>query len=293
MKAQDIRVFQIHYKPEQLASLDPAFVPFDNAGVNDPFLEFGVFKRLHASPSVDGAALWGAFSWKFGQKTGMTGAELFDQIESEPGFDLYYSNYSPEIEALFQNLWMHGQTTHPGFIKLVQAVFRKAGLNPALCFQIDGVSAFATANFFVATPSFWQGYIAFVDSVMQPALADPVLREQLLSGMADPKAIHVGACYVPFVVERLFGVYLQTEEGRRFKSKKYSVPAMEARLTPHHHLLRQMKEVAWSTRSPWLMNCWYGYRNLYLESKRGEAWAREHLHDITPAQLIFTDKIPE
>lgn len=287
MTQQHIKVFQIYYRQEQLHRLDPAFVPHDNGGVNDPFLEYGVIKHLHLAKAAGDAELWGTVSWKFHQKTGMAGQELMDYVDAHPGYDVYYSNPSPEIESLFQNMWMHGQTTHPGFVELVQDVFSNAGLDPADCQRILPSVAFSTANYTVATPDFWADYVSFVDSVMQPAMADPQLRERLLSTGADPNAVHVGACYVPFIVERLFGAFLYTETGRRYRITKYPVPQSEAKLSVHLRRLREMKDIAWNTQSQWLASCWVSYRNLLLHSGRGTHWASEHLRDITPNTIEF------
>ena len=289
MNSSDVRVFQIHYRPEQVALLDPAFLPLDNGGKHDPFFEFGVFKRLTESPQTQGARLWGAFSWKFGQKTGMTGAQLLQTIEDHPGRDVYYCNHLPEIEALFQNLWMHGQTRHPGLIELAQAIFSNAGIDPKVCRLIEPTATFATANFFVATPRFWFAYIAFVERILQPALADPILGPRILSDRADPKNIHVGATYLPFIIERLFGVFLDSREGRTFHTMQYPVPTQESRLNPHLRRLRQMKQAAWKTRSSWMLQCWYGYRNLYLEHLNGADWVATQLPAISPEGIDFSE----
>lgn len=286
---EEVRVFQIHYRPAHAAVLDPAFLPYDNAGTTDPYFEFSVFKRLHASPSTQNARLWGAFSWKFGQKTGITGEQLLQTIAQHPGRDVYFCNHLPEIEALFQNLWMHGQTRHPGLIELAQAIFEKAGLDPDVCLQVEPNTTFATANFFVATPAFWAAYLAFVEDIMLPALADPELRPRILSDRADPKAIHMGATYLPFIIERLFGMFIDSPSGRCFSIYQYPVAAQEDRLNPHLQRLRQMKQAAWQTRSHWMMQCWYGYRNLYLEHQNGKNWAMSHLHSISPERILFSD----
>lgn len=289
MNTAAITVFQIHYRPEQSASLDPVFIPVDNAGVDDPTLELGVIKRLHQQNAAGDATYWGAVSWKFTQKTGLTGQELLEHIQSHPGYDVYHTNPSPELEALFHNMWMHGQTCHPEFLTLVDAVFTKAGLNTSVCRLLQPAETFSSANFAIATPAFWGAYVHFVDNVMQPALSDPTLREQLLSTQADPHRVHAGACYIPFIIERLFGLFLSTQAGRQFKIHKYPAPVPSARLTAHHHRLREMKDVACTTRSEWLANCWMGYRNMLLLNQRGADWARQHLPSITPASIEFGD----
>lgn len=289
MKNGMIKVFQIHYMPEQADCLDPSFLPFDNAASTDPSLEFGVTKQLHQSQIVGDAALWGTVSWKFQQKTGMTGQYLLDYLISHPGYDVYHCNPNPELEALYQNMWMHAQTCHPRFLELVRSVFELGGLDPAVCHFLQPAKAFSSANYTVATPAYWAAYVGFIDRVLQPAMSDAVLREQLLSQRADPANLHRGACYLPFVIERLFGVFLTSAEGRKFRTHKYPLPAAEARLTAHHHRLREMKDVAWTTRSEWLGYCWMGYRNMFLQNQLGADWARRHLAEITPSSIRFDE----
>lgn len=289
----DIRIFQIHFHKDHLASLDPSFLPLDNAGRSDPHFEFDVFRRIHGSRLTEGASLWGAFSWKFGKKTQMKGTELLRIINENPGRDVYYCNHRPDLEAFFQNLWLHGETRHPGLISLAKDIFTKAGLDPDICFQVEPTSTFSAANFFVASPAFWQKYIAFVDRVLKPAMADPMLKNRILSKEADPRGIHAGATYLPFIIERLFGVFLSTAEGQVFSAFKYPVPDNESALSPHHQRLRQMKQAAWQTRSSWMMQCWYGYRNLVLEILNGPEWAKTHLETITPARIVFAAQRPD
>lgn len=292
MNTEAIKIFQIYYRVDQLSEIDAAFEPLDNTGTVDPFLEYGVFKRIHESSAQAEARLWGAVSWKFKQKTGLSGANLLGILESNPGFDVYYCNPSADIEGLFQNMWMHGQTTHPGFLDLVKDVFKEAGLDASVCSKLLPGRAFASANYMIGTPAFWSAYLRFVDRIMQPALANPSLRDRLLSLRADPRAVHFGACYVPFVVERLFGMFIDSEEGRALKAYKYALPEVEAKLSPHVRLLREMREAAYLSRSAWLAGCWLGYRSMFFQNTRGKEWAKEHLPQITPPTIEFGEFRP-
>src|SRR5690554_5885401 len=73
------RIFQIWYRPEQQSRLDPAFEPYDNTAENSALLEFRVLAELSQREDLADASLWGAVSWKFGQKTGLTGHEFIER----------------------------------------------------------------------------------------------------------------------------------------------------------------------------------------------------------------------
>lgn len=283
-----IRVFQIYYEDWQEALLDPAFIPFNNAGVQMETMEFDVFERLAHSPYVEGAALWGGLSWRYAEKTGMSGAGLIKLIETSPPADVYYCNPHVHNEALFHNMWVQGETAHPQFLELSAALFSAAALDVQALRAISASSEWSAANYFVGSPVFWRSYLAFIRKTL--ALADAHMTEEmrilLYSSIADNKGLHNGASYVPFIVERLFPIFMKTE-GKTLRPCKIDLPELEGKLNVHLKLLREMKEMAHRTRSPWLAACWVNYRNLYLSQMYGKAWCQRYLHAITPADIMF------
>lgn len=282
------RIFQIYFEPWQRDLLDPAFEPFDNGKVASEWLEVDVFQRIAASKVASGAPLWGALSWRFAEKSGMTGDELIAAIAAAPGKDVYFCNPHPQNEALYHNMWQQGETAHPRFLAVARAVIEAAGL-PANATDVLAPSEhFSAANYFVGTPAFWDRYLSFVRSVM--ARADQALpadmAKLLHSTGADNRGLHGGSTYQPFIVERLFPLFLATE-GAGLAAHKIALPKREAELNVHLKLLREMKDVGWKTRSPWLAACWVNYRNLYLLQLHGQDWCRQYLRSVTPAELAF------
>lgn len=290
--AAPARIFQIFYQPQQRALLDPAFEPYDNRGDTHPLLEFNVFRKLACTPEASAARLWGAVSWKFPQKIGRSGVELMQWIDSNPGYDVYYCNPHPDTESLYPNLWMQGETSHPNFLLLSREFLQAAELPVGVLEEIQPSNAFASANYFVATPLFWEGYLAFVEGAIFRAEGrmSPTARKMLYSDAADQSAVHAQASYMPFVVERLFSVYLSTD-GRDFKACKYPVNVPQRSHT-HLGLLRDMKDVAHRTRSAWLAACWLNYRNLYLADIHDRAWVQKYLKAVTPTKVEFSDFPP-
>jgi hypothetical protein len=285
---QSLLIYQIYFDPAQRPGLDAAFIPFDNAGQTDPLLEFAVFERLAADEGVRSAPLWGALSWRFSEKTGLTGQSLQQAIEKQPGHDLYYCNPYPEYEALYANGWQQGIASHPAFTELCTAVFEAAGLDPRALVAVQPSSAFSACNYFVASPAFWNSYLPWVRGVLDRARANlpkPVLRV-LDSGLSDPTNRHAGATYWPFIIERLLPVFLQSA-GQDLKVCKLELPAAEAKLNSHLKRLREMKDVAHSTRSAWLHACWVNYRNLYLLQTLGRDWCKRYLPLINSAEVEF------
>ena len=284
-----LRVFQIYYEAWQRELLDPHFIALDNSKSNSEMLEFSVFEQLAKSDYIKDAELWGALSWRFTEKTGMSGADWIKAIESQPNHDVYFCNPYPENEALFHNMWLHGETRHPQFLALVQALFAVTGLPEQELSSILVSDQFAAANYIVATPKFWNAYLPWVTQVMSAAnkKLPAKVRDLMHSKQADEGELHKGATYVPFIVERLFPIFLKVA-GQSFKACKIALPERERELNVHLKLLREMKDVAHKTKSIWLAACWVNYRNLYLTQVNGKEWCTKHLRNITPTEIKFS-----
>ncbi len=283
-----IRIFQIYYESWQRELLDPNFAALDNSKSRSELLEFAVFEQLAKSEHVKGATLWGALSWRFSEKTGMTGADWVKAIQSNPGADVYYCNPFPHNEALFHNYWLQGETAHPHFVALSRGVFQVADLPAEMITSLASSEQFSSANCFVATPKFWAAYLPWINQVMSMAnkKLPPKVRDLLHSSQADARDLHKGATYVPFIVERLFPVFMQTA-GKGLKGFKIVLPERERELNVHLKLLREMKDVAIRTKSAWLAACWVNYRNLYLTQTNSKEWCKKYLPLITPTEIKF------
>lgn len=287
-RSDRLRLFQIYYEPWHLELLDPDLEPFDNSGAYSEFFEFDVFSRLADQEGIRSAELWGAVSWRFSEKTGMSGNELRDIIKANPGYDVYYCNPYPHNEALFHNMWLQGETCHPRFLEVAKAVFAAANLPEEELRALEQSEMFSAANYFVGSNKFWSLYLAFVKRVI--GLADSRMSDEmkqlLHSSEADQRFMHNGATYVSFVVERLFPLFMKTA-GRRLKKFKYKLPAKEAESNVHLRLLREMRDVAHKTNSAWLAACWINYRNLYFAQSNGKEWCAKYLRTITPTTVQF------
>lgn len=283
-----VRIYQIYFEPWHLELLDPNLEPFDNANSLSETYEFDVFQRLFETDATQSAQLWGALSWRFTEKTGMTGGELREVIAANPGYDVYYCNPYPQHESLFHNMWLQGETCHPRFIEVTKEVFKAVGIPENYLFNITDNSLFSASNYFIGNNKFWKLYIAFVKRVI--GLSESRLPKDMLkllhSTEADEKMVHGGATYVSFIIERLFPVFISTS-GRRLKIHKYSLPAKEAEMNIHLRLLREMKDTAYKAKSAWLAACWVNYRNLYLAQSNGKEWCARHLRNVTPTTVAF------
>ena len=284
----DIRIFQIYFESWQKELLDPYFASLDNSGSNSELLEFDVFLRLFSSNYIKGAKLWGALSWRFSEKTGLTGQQLLSVIDENPGFDVYFCNPTPDNEALYHNMWLQGEASHPQFLDVVRAVFNACELPLDTLVSIEAVENSSVANFFIGTSEFWQRYLSWVQNILTTAnrKLPSEIRDLMHSTMADNRGLHGGASYVPFIIERLFPLFMKLHADQL---KGFKIPALEREkeLDVHLKLLREMKILSYNTKSLWLAACWVNYRNLYLTQVRGREWCQKYLGSITPSEIKF------
>ena len=282
-----LRIFQIYNEPWQRDLLDPKFAAIDNSDLNSEMAEFLILDRLAKSDYIQGAKLWGALSWRFTERTGMTSADWVKAIEENRGKDVYYCDPSPLNEALYHNLWLQGETAHPQFFALCQAFFKATGLPESELTMIAPAEQFATANYFVGTPQFWELYLPWINLTLANAnkKLPPKVRDLLHTKITEGP--HKGLTYVPFILERLFPVFMKTI-GKKLTYQKIALPALDNQLNVHLRLLREVKNLSHSTKSAWLAAVWVNYRNLYLMQTNGKDWCAKYLRNITPTDIKFS-----
>lgn len=284
-----IKIHQVFYRDEQRTLMDVAFEPLDNRAYSDEALEFAVFERLYGSGSFVDADYFGALSWRFNEKTGLTGSELIEIVRSNSDVDLFYMNPLPHNEAIHQSLWLQGETAHPGFLEVCTAFFEAAGLEPTDIYRSMPSSSFSVCNYFVARPAFWKAYIPFVERCLEKANAwmPPELCKRMHSAEGDWKGIHKGATYVPFIIERLLSVFLKSPEGRTLRVHKIPLPAKEAKLNDDLRELREMKDVAILARSTRILDLWREKREAYCHIYFSKAWCERNLKMLNDAPVIW------
>lgn len=86
-----VKIFQIYYHQDQKKLLDPKFIPYDNSQASPPHnFEYSILiNQANRFPEQ----LVGFLSWKFKLKTTFSGKRLLSQINSNPGYDLYFETH--------------------------------------------------------------------------------------------------------------------------------------------------------------------------------------------------------
>ena len=107
------KIFQIYFKPELKDQCDPLFTPLDNTANPRPELrEWDVWDRYHEQHLAENLDHWGYVSWKFKEKTNLTGDQVHSHINVNPGYEVYLFNPCIINEALFVGFPAKGATEH-------------------------------------------------------------------------------------------------------------------------------------------------------------------------------------
>jgi hypothetical protein len=169
MRAGTIKIYQNFFRDDQIAVLDPDFVPHDwRHNPHPEFRETIVFLEAHRLGRYLEAEHVGIVSWKFGQKTGITGRQFREFIERNPGFDVYFINPFPQECHSHFNVWTQGEYNHPGLSELARNLFETAGskVNLERLGRNDSRTALY-CNYWVGNKVFWDAYIAFVKPLFE------------------------------------------------------------------------------------------------------------------------------
>lgn len=268
--AKDVRIFQIYFRPDQLHQLEPEFIPYDNALGDFSMLEYAVFRKLYQSNLTKDCKYWGALSWRFREKAMINATDLFNVIDANPGYDLYFMNPEPQIEGLYENLWVQGSTAHPNFIPLVEQLLDAVGMDKRMVSAYRHTRIMAAANYFVGSQRFWDAYMQFIEEFLAKAAknASPALLQALKNTNADPRNLHAGANYFPFIIERLLTEFIISQSGK-LACFKIELGNKKARLPANAQDLEWLKNQALERKDEKLLRIWANYRNLYFKSLYG------------------------
>lgn len=214
-------IYQIYYTKTQKPLLDPDFKPYDNSNSSSPELrEYAVFKALYDAGFHKKNNYLGAFSWKFKQKTALTGIKFIKFMHSHPGYDVYFINPYPK-HIKFQSTWEQGEKNHPEMIRITQFILDELHYPIKLTDIKNDARTTAYCNYWVGNEFFWEKYMAFTLPIYNYILYESPLeiRRMFLIQQADKIT---DAPFFPYIFERLFSLLLVTESEIKFKNYRYT-----------------------------------------------------------------------
>lgn len=229
------KIHQIFYHESQKDSLDPAFIPYNNEGRNYPYnFEYAVFFDLYKNVDWNETDLLGTVSWKFHQKTGLSGQQVLEHIKANPGYDVYFVNPFPEL-CIYRSVWDHGEEFHPRLKVITRQLFEACGYDTSLLEQETPPNLTAYCNYWVGNRTFWDEYITYLKPIWERAHMDNGALGLELRKIADP---FIKAPYMPFVFERLFSTFL-SQKRAHLKSSPLSINSDKLKKNPYLSLIHR------------------------------------------------------
>lgn len=212
--SNNMKIYQLYFKPEQVSELDPAFVPYDNTENLRPDLrEWFIWDKEYENCKNENLDYWGFVSWKFKEKTGIDGEQFTKFIEETPGYDLYFINPCIINEALFVNSWEQGDIYHPGISEIGNTFFKKVGYKDLdVTSMVLDRSRTMYANYIVGNANFWDKFMEFSRKLFIEAEQDAEFKHKVFGEGLSNYAFDQSLPMFTFLIERLIPTFIELEE---------------------------------------------------------------------------------
>lgn len=201
-----IKIYQSFFKPEQISLLEKNFIPYNNLeNKNSALHEYPILLDLYSkNRNFDG--YWGMMSWRFKEKTGLTGDKFLRLINDSPGYDVYHVNPFFEVTTKYSNPFTQGEVHHPGMINFINSLLKQMGYNLDITKENFNKENFIFCSYYVGNHRFWEKWMVFQEIVMTIANKDMAMKGYLFNSYTinrDHPLINF-----PFVFERLVNLFL-------------------------------------------------------------------------------------
>jgi hypothetical protein len=213
----NLNIYQAYYENGQLSILDKDFIPYDNTINESPHLrEYPMWKKLFEK-HCETDCYWGLMSWRWYDKTRISGKQFKNWIYENPGFDCYHFDPFNHLSKQYKNLWIQGDQWHPGMLSYANRLFPKLGIETSAEELQYKPEHFGTCNYYVGNSKYWTSLINFIDEVLNISSQDDEMYKylyvdgRLYNGHVIPN--------FAFVAERLFSLHNYLNE--EYKIARY------------------------------------------------------------------------
>lgn len=217
-RPDNIKLFGIFYDEKSRSAITNDFIPLDNSeGPKYLYESYPILRQLERTPPEKDTWL-GFFSPKFSEKTGITPNDIYSEVEcaDKDVSVVLFSSHWKQV-ALWPNIWLQGETFHPGLGNITRKLIELAGYN------IDITKAYSTlndgvfSNYLVAKNEFWVEWRRLVSIYYQLITQNDGLLQQSTAYHGNATPIHT------FVIERVASlIILELGLKTKFSPSLYS-----------------------------------------------------------------------
>jgi len=211
-------IFQIFYSQDTRLNLDPSFIPLENVGnMRSDWREYWPIRSYLLNNNLDENTLYGFFSPKFRDKTGLVAADCYKFIgNADSAIDVF--SFSPffDIAAWYQNSFFQAIQKHPNAVSIIEESI--AILDPSITLEKlvmhSGNNIFC--NYFVAKPKFWKVWLNKCEVIFNEA---EMGLSPLGVGLNLPaEGHHSNAPLKTFIIERAASLILASNDSWNVKA---------------------------------------------------------------------------
>lgn len=202
----NIKIYQSFFKLEQFSKLEKSFIPYNNLeNKNSALHEYPIILDLYSkNKNYDG--YWGMMSWRFKEKSGITGEQFLKLIRDNPGYDVYHMNPFYEVTTKYSNPFTQGEVHHPGMINFINSLLGFMGYNLDITKENFDKENFIFCSYYVGNNRFWENWMAFQEIAMSIANNNDAMKTYMFNSYTinrDRRVINF-----PFMFERLVNLFL-------------------------------------------------------------------------------------
>lgn len=268
-----MKIYQIYYLDEQKEKLDPEFIPYDNTENPRPDLqEWYIWDKIFQDCLNEGLDYWGALSWKFNDKTNISGRQFTDFIKANPGYDIYFVNPAIINEAVFLNGWEQGDVHHPNLSQIATEFLHKIGHeDPGLRDTVLDRNVMMFASCFVASREFWEDFMKLTRQIFIEADKDPMFAQQVFGEGLSNYNLNKSLPNYPFINERLVSTLIDMR-GYRAAAYQYNGDTIADKYHPYLgdlQALSNLKVLINEFESDEIYQIWNHYRVKFLQENPG------------------------
>lgn len=155
------KLYQIAYSEATMASVSPPFIPLDNLeNLRSDWQEYWPIRNFLLTTDLDENCLYGFFSPRFSDKTGLTAVQLEQFVLANADrADVITISPQPDMGAFFLNVFEQNELFDPGFLQAAQEFVSSTGLDVNLQSLLMDSRTVVFSNYFVARPRFWRRWL--------------------------------------------------------------------------------------------------------------------------------------
>lgn len=154
-------LYQVAYSEQTLAAVRPPFKVLDNIKNPRPdWQEYWPIRNFLLNETLDENCLYGFFSPRFTEKTGLTPdlLEQFVKANSDKA-DIITISPQPDMGAFFLNVFEQNELFDPGFLEAAQDFVTSCSVDVRLEGLLMDSRTVVFSNYFVARPRFWRHWL--------------------------------------------------------------------------------------------------------------------------------------